>query len=94
MVDDSTPFFIAELRKRLFICAYNNDKIDAVFAGRPPRLTRLYCRLQIPLDLTDAQTMSEGPELEAALAELDEDGWNQDGTVHRSTLPGYQQQTR
>ena len=85
-VDDSTPFFIAELRKRLFICAYNNDKIDAVFAGRPPRLTRLYCRLQIPLDLTDAQTMSEGPELEAALAELDEDGWNQDGTVHRSTF--------
>ena len=86
MVDDSTPFFIAELRKRLFICAYNNDKIDAVFAGRPPRLTRLYCRLQIPLDLTDAQTMSEGPELEAALADLDEDGWNQDGTIQRSTF--------
>ncbi|KAF3010745.1 hypothetical protein E8E13_007122 [Curvularia kusanoi] len=85
-VDDNTPFFIAELRKRVFICAYSNDKIDAVFAGRPPKLTRLYCRLQIPLDLTDAQTMSEGPELEAAVAELDEDGWNQYGTVQRSTF--------
>ena len=30
--------------------------------------------------------MSEGPELEAALADLDEDGWNQDGTIQRSTF--------
>lgn len=85
-VDDNTPFFIAELRKRLFICAYNNDKTSAAFAGRPPKLTRLYCRLQIPLDLTDAQTMSEGAELEAAVRELDEEGWNQEGVVQRSTF--------
>ncbi|KAF9696762.1 hypothetical protein EKO04_005393 [Ascochyta lentis] len=85
-VDERTPFFIAELRKRLFICAYNNDKTSAAFAGRPPKLTRLYCRLQIPLDLTDAQTMSEGAELQAAIAELDEEGWNQEGAVQRSTF--------
>ncbi|KAH6643666.1 hypothetical protein C7974DRAFT_407390 [Boeremia exigua] len=85
-VDDNTPFFIAELRKRLFICAYNNDKTSAAFAGRPPKLTRLYCRLQIPLDLTDAQTMSEGTELQAAIADLDEEGWNQEGVVQRSTF--------
>ncbi|KAF2631836.1 hypothetical protein BU25DRAFT_445890 [Macroventuria anomochaeta] len=85
-VDDDTPFFIAELRKRLFICAYSNDKSSAVLAGRPPKLTRLYCRLQIPLDLTDDQTMSEGPELQAAIAELDEEGWNQEGAVQRSTF--------
>ncbi|UPX09743.1 uncharacterized protein EKO05_0000426 [Ascochyta rabiei] len=84
--DEHTPFFIAELRKRLFICAYNNDKTSAVSAGRPPKLTRLYCRLQIPLDLTDAQTMSEGAELQATIAELDEEGWNQEGAVQRSTF--------
>jgi hypothetical protein len=85
-VDDRTPFFMAELRKRLFICAYSNDKFDAAFDGRPPRLTRHYCRLQLPFDLTDIQTMSHGQELEAAVNELDEDGWNQRDTVGRSTF--------
>lgn len=77
---------MAELRKRLFICAYSNDKMTAAFAGRPPKLTRLFCRLQIPLDLTDAQTMSEGPEIQTAIAELDDWGWNREGAVQRSTF--------
>jgi hypothetical protein len=77
---------MAELRKRLFICAYSNDKYLAAFDGRPPKLTRHYCRLQLPLDLTDTQTMSHGPELEAAVNELDEDGWNQRDTIGRSTF--------
>lgn len=46
-------------------------------------LTRHYCRLQIPLDLTDAQTMAEGLDLENA---VDGEGWNQRGIVHRSTF--------
>jgi hypothetical protein len=77
---------MAELRKRLFICAYDNDKYTAAFSGRPPRLTRHYCRLQIPLDLTDTQTMSEGSELEHAVENLDNEGWNQRGMVQRSTF--------
>jgi hypothetical protein len=85
-VDDHTPFFMAELRKRLFICAYDNDKYTAAFSGRPPKLTRHYCRLQIPLDLTDAQTMSDGHELEDAVDDLDQEGWNQQGKVQRSTF--------
>lgn len=85
-VDDRTPFFMAELRKRLFICAYESDKYDAAFSGRPPRLTRHYCRLQLPLDLTDAQTMSDGLELDNAVNDLDNEGWNQSGTIHRSTF--------
>ncbi|KAF2820502.1 hypothetical protein CC86DRAFT_397762 [Ophiobolus disseminans] len=85
-VDDRTPFFMAELRKRLFICAYDNDKYMASFSGRPPKLTRHYCLLQIPLDLTDTQTMSDGLELEEAIQTLDEEGWNQQGNVQRSTF--------
>jgi hypothetical protein len=85
-VDDRTPFFMAELRKRLFICAYDSDKYTASFTGRPPSLTRQYCLLQLPLDLTDTQTMSEGTELETALTALDEEGWNRQGDVQRSTF--------
>ena len=85
-VNDSTPLFLAELRKRLFICAYSNDKSIAAFAGRPPKLTRLYCRLQLPFDLTDAQIMSEGSALRSAIEKLDHGGWNRDDTVQRSTF--------
>lgn len=42
--------------------------------------------MQIPLDLTDAQTMSEGLELQTAIADLDGQGWNQGGVVQRSTF--------
>ncbi|KAJ4375910.1 hypothetical protein N0V83_001188 [Neocucurbitaria cava] len=82
-VDDDTPFFIAQIRKRLFICAYENDKRLATFSGRPPKLTRHYCRLQIPLDLTDAQTMAEGLDLGNV---VDEEGWNQGCIVQRCTF--------
>ncbi|KAF1978978.1 hypothetical protein BU23DRAFT_524667 [Bimuria novae-zelandiae CBS 107.79] len=85
-VDDNTPFFIAELRKRLFVCAYVNDKYSAIYNGRPPRLTRQYCMLQCPLDLNDEQLMSEGPELELAMQSLDEEGWNLEARVQRSTF--------
>ncbi|KAL5381318.1 hypothetical protein DPSP01_007309 [Paraphaeosphaeria sporulosa] len=85
-VDDNTPFFIAELRKRLFVCAYENDKYSAIYNGRPPRLTRSYCMLQSPLDLTDEQLMSEGPDLELALHSLDDEGWNSSARIQRSTF--------
>jgi hypothetical protein len=85
-VNDTTPFFISEFRKRLFICAYEDDKYAALFVGRPPRLTRPYCRIQLPLDLNDAQIMSDGPDLEKALLSLDGQGWNQKGVVEYSTF--------
>lgn len=100
-VDDDTPFFITEMRKRictsklyrtrivgilildLVVCSYVNDKRVAISAGRPPTLTRSYCRLQVPVDLTDAQFMLDGPELETALCGLDQDGWNQCDIVQK-----------
>ena len=84
--DDETPFFISEFRKRLFVVVYENDKLTSIFIGRPPRLTRQYCRIQLPLDLTDAQTMSDGLDLETAIAGLDHEGWNQRGVVQRCTF--------
>jgi hypothetical protein len=85
-VDDQTPFFMAEFRKRLFICAYENDKYSATYSGRPPKLTKQYCLLQIPLDLTDAQIMSESLDMDSMVNDLDEHGWNQKGTIQRSTF--------
>jgi hypothetical protein len=86
VVNDATPFFIAEMRKRLFVCAYENDKYSAVYHGRPPRLTRTYCLLQIPLDLSDSQIMLQGQELEDAITALDNSGWNKGATIHRCTF--------
>lgn len=85
-VNKDCPFFIAEFRKRLFVNAYENDKYNSAFIGRPPHLTRKYCRIQFPLDLSDAETMSDGLDLEDAIGNLDDDGWNQKGTIQRCTF--------
>jgi hypothetical protein len=70
----------------LFVLAYENDKYSAVYHGRPPRLTRNYCLVQLPLDLTDTQFMMEGQDLENAIATLDSEGWNRTGKVQSCTF--------
>ncbi|KAF2165409.1 hypothetical protein M409DRAFT_24259 [Zasmidium cellare ATCC 36951] len=80
-----TPFFLAELRKKIFVSAYGHDKVVATFLGRPPRLSHRYCKMEYPLDLSDDQIFSEGAELEAALATLDANGWNTGGYLNRTT---------
>ncbi|CZT25096.1 uncharacterized protein RCC_10825 [Ramularia collo-cygni] len=82
--DANTPFFLAELRKKIFISAYGHDKVVATFMGRPPRLSYRYCKMDWPLDLNDDQLFSEGEELEAALAGLDANGWNTSGILNRN----------
>lgn len=83
--DANTPFFLAELRKKIFISTYGHDKVVATFLGRPPRLSHRYCKMEWPLDLSDEQLFSEGEELEAALAGLDPNGWNTSGNLNRTT---------
>lgn len=85
MPDEHTPFFLKEFRKRLFTYAYACDKQIAASAGTPPKLTRQYCRIQLPLDLTDAQLMSDGLELENTLELLDNEGWNSSSSIRKST---------
>ncbi|KAF7196321.1 hypothetical protein HII31_02388, partial [Pseudocercospora fuligena] len=79
------PFFLAELRKKIFVSAYGHDKVVATFLGRPPRLSHRYCKMEYPLDLSDDQLFSEGAELEAALSTLDQNGWNTQGCLNRTT---------
>ncbi|EMC94082.1 hypothetical protein BAUCODRAFT_36555 [Baudoinia panamericana UAMH 10762] len=84
-VSAETPFFLAELRKKIFVSAYGRDKVTATFLGRPPRLSHRYCKMQEPLDLSDEDLFLEGAELEAALSQLDANGWNTGGTLCRTT---------
>ncbi|KAL6711531.1 hypothetical protein ACN47E_004465 [Coniothyrium glycines] len=84
--DADTPFFLVEFRKRLFTSSYAADKRCAISSGTPPKLTRQYCRIQLPLDLTETQIMSEGTDLEAAVGALDDEGWNSSAVIRQSTF--------
>ncbi|KAH8585313.1 hypothetical protein B0O99DRAFT_657354 [Bisporella sp. PMI_857] len=45
------PNFITELRKAAFSRIYSADKNLAVFLGRPPRIVKAYCDLQLPSNI-------------------------------------------
>lgn len=82
---DRLPFFLAEMRKRLFSQTYSAEIGIATFLGRPPRISYRYCNLQPPLDLSVAQVILEENELAVALAGLDENGFNTAGKIQRVT---------
>jgi len=84
-VDDTTPFFLSQFRKRIFMSAYGRDKSMATYLGRPPRLSYRYCKMEPALDLSDAQLFLEGPDLDAAIATVDVNGWNTTGELSRAT---------
>jgi len=82
--DENTPFYVAELRTRLFDQIYGHDKSISTFLGRPPRLSHRYCVTQLPLDLSDEELCLQGADLERAISRLN-DGWNPDNRFNRST---------
>lgn len=45
------PFWLSEPRKRVKASVYNLDKSLCIFVGRPPRMSRKYCYMQLPLSL-------------------------------------------
>lgn len=73
---ENIPFFLSELRKRLFRVVYTMEISLAAFLGRPPRLSYRYSTVDPPLDLLDGQLALNGAEMTAALASLDEYGYN------------------
>jgi chromatin structure-remodeling complex subunit RSC3/30 len=70
------PFWLIEMRRRALGSAYSIDKLLCTFVGRPPRISQRYCAIQLPLDLEYSELALEGPELDAALANIDANGWN------------------
>ena len=53
--------------------------------GRPPRLPRRYCTMQLPLDLNEEHVRLPEAQLNDELNRLDEFGWNTNGEF-RGTL--------
>lgn len=71
------------MRRRSLVASYALDKALATFLGRPPLISGRYCDLQMPLDLSCEQINAEPAEREAAIARLDNEGWNQDRSLDR-----------
>lgn len=86
-VHDETqgPLYLQQFRKRAMATAHELDKGQATFVGRPPRLSRHYAGLGLPLDLPDAALLGTPEALAAASSKLDGDGWNTEGLVHAAT---------
>ena len=80
-VSADVPFWMSELRKRLFAATYIFDKSISNFLGRPPRLPRKYCTMQLPLDLEPKHLRMPEAELEDVVNRLDQQGWNTNASL-------------
>jgi hypothetical protein len=84
---NSEPFFLRELRRRLYCAIYRSDKTLAVFYGRPPMMGWRYSDRKMLLDISDEATVSENAEvLNAELEKLDTAGWNIEGKLHPASF--------
>lgn len=80
------PFFLVEHRKRLLLGAYTIDKELATFLGRPPRISCRHIDVDLPLDITYNELLAEPEIRDAAIAQLDQDGWNTHGKFSKTTF--------
>ena len=55
---------------------YCLDKRACTFVGRPPRMSRKYCSMQLPLGLGIESWALQGQALEEAVERLDATGWD------------------
>ncbi|QYS97855.1 Zn(2)-C6 fungal-type domain-containing protein [Trichoderma simmonsii] len=76
--DMNAPAYLIELRKRAMALSHELDKSLATFVGRPPRLNKSYCTIQLPLDLSDSVIVGPAELLALQISRLDGDGWNKD----------------
>lgn len=83
------PFWLCETRRRCLGIAYALDKSLCMFLGRPPRIAKRYCKIEIPLDLDDRELILEGPALEEVLNNLRPDGWSTKSREGKSPDAGW-----
>lgn len=57
-----------------------------MFTGRPSSLSHRYYTCALPLDLDDEVLLKGGEELELAIKNLDENGWNTQGEIYDLTI--------
>lgn len=80
------PTAAEEVRRRLVSQVFLIDKVASSFSGRPPLLSRKYMLTPLPLDLGDELLLSDPGAIAAAVAALDENGWNREGRRYSTTI--------
>ncbi|EXJ96521.1 hypothetical protein A1O1_01647 [Capronia coronata CBS 617.96] len=85
--ESQLPFFLRQLRKRIFSQIYTSDISFAVFLGRPSRLSKRFCYPAMPLDMEDANMQNiTTVALNEQLRHLDSSGWNTLGEIRKSSV--------
>ena len=85
IVDAKTPFFLCELRIRVFEAIYVHDKYVSTYLGRPPRICYRHCIVQSPADLSDDEVCGDQTVLADAISRLD-NGYARSGRIYRATM--------
>lgn len=81
----TTPFFLAQCRRKTFAKAYYLDKVFAAVFNRPPRISSRYADCKLPLDISDDELFTSSNKLEQTQCNLTQDGWNTDGKHRAAT---------
>ncbi|CAH0047726.1 unnamed protein product [Clonostachys solani] len=76
----------SEYKRRLFAQTFISDKLFVCFTGRPPLISRRFCRTPLLLDLSDEELAADPIAFEQAVRALDANGWNTKGRLYSSTL--------
>ena len=82
MLRHGVPPFLVQMRRCLFAGSYYLDKSVATFLGRPPLIASRYCEYQLPLDLSDEDTIALR---DTPMDSLDAFGWNTANEVSSAT---------
>ncbi|KAI3129358.1 transcriptional regulator family: Fungal Specific TF [Penicillium roqueforti] len=80
------PFFLVELRKRIFSRLYSIDISLATFLGRPPRMSKKFCCINLPLDIDEKCYSLSETALSRELEDIDHAGWNSQGHIRPSAV--------
>ena len=77
----------SEMKRRLYIMIYKNDKAVATFTGRPPLLSAKYATTPLPLDISDEELLfgNRTPPANYRLR-IDSNGWSTTGEVYPMTV--------
>jgi hypothetical protein len=76
---------ITECRRKTFATIYQLDKYIATLFDLPPRLSRHFSDVTLPLDLSQDELLVERIGSEEALRRVDRDGWSKSGKHTNST---------
>lgn len=80
------PTLCSEQKTRLAAQVFTGDKLEVIFTGLPPLLSRRYYSAPLPLGLSDEDLSADQATLDAAIARLDPDGWPRNGEVNRAVM--------